>query len=365
MSLWHTINIRNTIVEGKDSMGMKRLYLVTGAYGHLGHTIVDELLARGENVRGLALPGDSIPAPVRRGLEIYQGDVCHPDSLAEFFHVDEPCEMVVIHTAGIVSIASKFNQKVFDVNVVGTKNIVDMCRKTGVKRLIHVSSVHAIPEKAKGETVTEVSRFDYRKVEGLYAQTKAKATQIVLNAAASGLDAVVVHPSGILGPGDYGHGHLTQLVSDYLNGRLTACVKGGYDFVDVRDVAAGILAAVDKGRKGECYILSNRFYSVRELLDTLHEVTGRKKIKTVLPLWFAKGTAPLAETYYKILKQPPLYTRYSLYTLTGNGRFSHEKADRELGYTTRDMRDTLRDTAAFLIAQGRIRHPGRLSANLG
>ena len=97
----------------------------------------------------------------------------------------------------------------------------------------------------------------------------------------------------------------------------------------------------------------------------LHDVTGRKKIKTVLPLWFAKGTAPLAETYYKILRQPPLYTRYSLYTLTGNGRFSHEKADRELGYTTRDMRETLRDTAAFLVAQGRIRHPGRLSANLG
>ena len=176
---------------------------------------------------------------------------------------------------------------------------------------------------------------------------------------------MVVHPSGILGPGDYGHGHLTQLVTDYLNGRLTACVKGGYDFVDVRDVAAGILAAADKGRKGECYILSNRFYSVRELLDTLHDVTGRKKIKTVLPLWFAKGTAPLAETYYKILRQPPLYTRYSLYTLTGNGRFSHEKADRELGYTTRDMQETLRDTAAFLVAQGRIRHPGRLSANLG
>ena len=344
---------------------MKRLYLVTGAYGHLGHTICNQLLDRGEEVRGLALPSDSIPAPVRRGLEIYKGDVCDPASLETFFHVEDPCEVVVIHTAGIVSIASKFNQKVFDVNVIGTKNIVDMCQKTGVKRLVHVSSVHAIPEKAKGETVTEVSRFDYRKVEGLYAQTKAKATQIVLNAAAKGLDTVVVHPSGILGPGDYGHGHLTQLVSDYLNGRLTACVKGGYDFVDVRDVAAGILAAVDKGRTGECYILSNRFYSVLELLNTLHEVTGRKKIKTVLPLWFAKGTAPLAETYYKLLKQPPLYTRYSLYTLTSNGHFSHEKAERELGYTTRDMQETLRDTAAFLISQGRIRHPGRLSSELG
>ena len=85
----------------------------------------------------------------------------------------------------------------------------------------------------------------------------------------------------------------------------------------------------------------------------------------MLPLSLVKGTSGLAESYYIILRQPPLYTRYSLYTLTGNGRFSHEKADRELDYTTRDMRETLRDTAAFLVAQGRIRHPGRLSANLG
>ena len=88
MSLWHTIDNQNMREERKDSMDMKRLYLVTGAYGHLGHTIVDELLARGEEVRGLALPGDSIPAPVRRGLEICQGDVCDPDSLVAFFHVD-------------------------------------------------------------------------------------------------------------------------------------------------------------------------------------------------------------------------------------------------------------------------------------
>ena len=85
--------------------------------------------------------------------------------------------------------------------------------------------------------------------------------------AAQGLDAVIVHPSGILGPGDFGQGHLTQMIADYLNGRLVACVKGGYDFVDVRDVADGVIAAAEKGRAGECYILSNRHYEVRELLD--------------------------------------------------------------------------------------------------
>ena len=154
--------------------------------------------------------------------------------------------------------------------------------------------------------------------------------------------------TGIIGPNDYGHGHLTQMVISYLNGSLTACVEGGYDFVDVRDVADGVIAATKKGKKGECYILSNRYIPVRELLNTLSRVTGGKSIKTVLPLWFAKMTAPLAELYYKIRHESPLFTRYTLYTLTSNARFTYEKARRDLGYKPRDISVTIKDTVSFL-----------------
>ncbi|MEG1887771.1 MAG: NAD-dependent epimerase/dehydratase family protein, partial [Oscillospiraceae bacterium] len=222
------------------------------------------------------------------------------------------------------------------------------------KRLVHVSSVHAIPETPEGSTISETYTFNPDDVIGLYAKTKSEATAYVLNAAQNGLNASVVHPSGISGPYDYGRGHLTTLITDYCNHRLTAAVNGGYDFVDVRDVADGIISCCDNGRQGECYILSNKYFDVKQILFMLHEITGKREIKCILPLWFAKLTAPLAETYYKLLKQPPLFTSYSIYTLNSNSNFSHDKAAEELGYQPRDMKETLRDTVNWLADQGRI-----------
>lgn len=147
----------------------------------------------------------------------------------------------------------------------------------------------------------EIYDFDSKKVKGLYAKTKAECANYVLEMTKTkNLDACIVHPSGIIGPNDFGRSHLTQLIIDFCNHRLTACVKGGYDFVDVRDVADGIIRACEVGKAGNCYILSNRYFTIKEVLDTVSEVKGIKKIKTVLPLWFAKLTAPLSELYYSL-----------------------------------------------------------------
>ena len=205
-----------------------------------------------------------------------------------------------------------------------------------------------------GALVSETDVFSPGAVVGLYAKTKAAATAYALAARARGLDVRVVHPSGICGPYDYGHGHLTQLVQDFCTGRLAAGVDGGYDFVDVRDVAAGILACCERGRPGECYILSGRYCTVRDVLAMLHRITGRRRVRVMLPLWLARAAAPLSEQYYRLLRQPPLYTAYSLYTLSSGARFSHAKAARELGYTTRPFGTTLADTVAWLRRQGRI-----------
>ena len=106
---------------------------------------------------------------------------------------------MVIHTAGIVDISETVSPQLYDVNVNGTRNIVALCREYGIQRLVYVSSVHAIPEKDKTSVLTEVNHFSPGEVTGGYAKTKAEATQLVLDAASEGLDAVVVHPSGILG----------------------------------------------------------------------------------------------------------------------------------------------------------------------
>lgn len=327
------------------------MYLITGAAGHLGSVITGELVKRGKSVRVLALPGEkNIPF----GTEVFYGNVCDIDSLMPFFEGIDGHETIVIHCAGIVSITSKAGRLLREVNVGGTENIVNLCLDFGVKRLVYVSTVHAIPEKKYGETMCEISKFDPSEVVGSYAKTKSEASAYVLKAVESGLDAVIVHPSGIVGPNDYGRGHLTTLVEDYCRGRLGAGIDGGYDFVDVRDVASGIICAAERGKRGECYILSNRYFTIREIFEILHEVTGRKKIKIYLPIGFIRLMAPIAELYYKIRKQPPLFTPYSIYTLTSNAIFSNDKATLELGYMTRDMRETIADTVTWLTVQGRI-----------
>jgi dihydroflavonol-4-reductase len=322
---------------------LKELYLVTGAAGHLGSAVIRELKKMNKNVRGLVLQGEkNIP----EDIDIFYGDVTKKESLEDFFE-NSGAELIVIHCAGIVSITSNYSQLMYDVNVNGTKNIVELCIEKNVKKLVYVSSVHAIPEKPKGEIIFETKNFDPDKVVGNYAKTKAEATKYVLDSSRR-LNVSIVHPSGICGPYDFGDGHITTLVKDYYTGKLVAGIRGGYDFVDVRDVAKGITSCVVNGRVGECYILSNKYYSVKDILKLLYEVTGKKKIKSFIPLWFIRLMAPFAELYYKILKQRPLYTAYSIYTLNSNSIFSNEKAKRELGYTTREMKETLKDTVKWL-----------------
>lgn len=331
---------------------MSELYLITGAAGYLGNTLVRSLLKMGRDIRILVLPEEkNIP---EGKLEVCFGNVCDMDSMKKLFENSQHRELIVIHAAGIVTIASKYQQIVYDVNVTGTKNVVELCEKNKVKKLVYVSSVHAIPERSKGEVIVETNQFNPDQVTGLYAKTKSEATNIVLQAAKRGLNASVVHPSGIAGPFDHGRGYLTVLVIDYYKRRLRAAINGGYDFVDVRDVAKGIISCCEKGKSGECYILSNRYFTVKEMLYMLHEITEKKEIKRILPFWFIRLAAPLAELYYKILRQPPLFTAYSIYTLNTNAVFSHEKATAELGYTTRDMKQTLEDTVNWLKAMKRI-----------
>ena len=335
---------------------MKRIYIITGANGFLGNNIVRKLVKNEENeVRALVLPEDNVNSLEGLNCKIYKGDVTKKESLSSIFEVPKNAELYVIHCAAIVYIKTKHNPKVYEVNVNGTKNVIDKVLEKNAK-LVYVNSVHAITEKPNNELITEISNFEPEKVEGQYAKTKAEIANYVLEMVKNkNLNACIVHPSGIIGPNDFGSSHLTQLIIDFANGRLTACVKGGYDFVDVRDVADGIISACDKGKKGECYILSNRYVEIKELLDIISEVRNTKKIRTILPMWLAKLTAPLSEIYYAILKEPPIYTKYSLYTLKSNSNFSNEKAKKELGFKNRELKETIKDTVTWLKQNNRIK----------
>ena len=346
----------------KEAADVKDLYIVTGASGFLGNNLVRLLTQEPDSqVRALVLPQDSSPALEGLPCRIYRGDVTREETLEELFQVPEDARVFVIHCAAVVTIKSKKDPRLYQVNVEGTEHVVRKTLEAGGK-LVYVNSVHAIPEKPKGQTIREVRRFDPDLVEGQYAKTKAQAAQLVLEAVWNrGLNGCIVQPSGMIGPYDYTGSYLTQLVLDLCSGRLRACVKGGYDFVDVRDVAQGILAACRQGRGGECYILSNRRVEIRELLDQISRAAGRKRLRTVLPMWLARAAAPLAETYYALLRQPPLYTAYSLYTLRANSQFSHHKAELELGYHPRDLAETVEDTVEWLAKEGKLAPGGGAS----
>ena len=183
---------------------------------------------------------------------------------------------------------------------------------------------------------------------GGYAKTKAEATQAVLDASANGLPAVVVHPSGIIGPYDKGRNHLVQMVRDFMEGKLPVCVKGGYDVVDVRDVAQGCIAAAEWGHLGECYILSGEYHEIQKILSIAAVLCG-KKVPPIVPMPLARLAEPILSALARRQGQRLLYTRYSLDTVESKTRFSSQKAREELGYTTRSIQTTVCDTVQWLV----------------
>lgn len=324
---------------------MKKLYLITGASGHIGTVLIAALLKKGAFIRALTLYGQKDALP--KEVEKIEGDVTVPDSLAEFFDTKGYDAVTLIHLAARISVATKADPSVWNTNVQGTRNVMQMALQNHIDRAIYVSSVHAIPEKPFPEIITETEVFSPELVRGQYAKSKAAATKIVMDLAEEGLNVSVVHPSGVIGPGDLQRrNHSVLLLHDMAKGSLPFAVKGGYDFVDARDVAEGILQCEERGRPGECYILSGRYASILDLYNMVRKMQGRKPKRALLPYPVAKIASGIAEKLSLWLRpgEAPLLTPYSVDALYSNSRFSHEKASRELGYAPRPLKDTVRDT---------------------
>ena len=194
--------------------------------------------------------------------------------------------------------------------------------------MVYVSSVHAIPEKPKGCIITEDCEFSPGLVDGDYAKSKATATELVFAAAERGLNASIVFPSGIIGPGDLQGGSFTSMAKSFLAGKLPLAVRGGYDFVDVRDVANGLLACSESGEPGKGYILSGHYATIRKMLQLVGKTAKLKYRPICLPLGLAKLAAPYYERRSLKDRKPLFYTPYSVSVLASNGRFSHAVASK-------------------------------------
>ena len=327
------------------------IYLVTGAAGFLGSNICRQLIARGERVRALIMNGDPAEKYVPKGVEIVHGDLLDETSLDVFFDTGDVDDVYVIHCASIVWVKNEVNPKVHAVNVDGTANILAQCVKNRVTKLIYISSTGAIPELPHGEKIKEIDRF--LPTDGLvdyYSKTKAEATQLVLDALKEhpDLDASIVHPSGICGPYDYAFGSVTSMVRDFLQGKMKMGIEGTFNSVDVRDLAEGVIAACERGRRGECYIMTNEVVTMRDMFRLMNESVGLSHRYYVLSREFAHVGVWFLGLASKFTGKDPLLSEFNIYMLNRNNEYDCSKAERELGFHCRPFSESIRDTVAWL-----------------
>jgi dihydroflavonol-4-reductase len=313
---------------------------VTGASGHIGANLVRALTANDQRPRCLvhvhsqALEG--------LGVERVAGDILDVDSLCRAFDgVD-----VVYHLAARISLSRKDTARTEAINVTGTRNVVEACLRTGVKRLVHFGSIHALQQEPLDTDLDENRTLVTSPAAPAYDRSKARGILEVRKGLERGLDAVIVLPTGVLGPHDYEPSYFGQVVINLATGRLPALVSGGFDWVDVRDVVTGALAAAGKAPSGSMYLLSGHWEDIAGIAQIICEASGRA-VPRCAPLWLASAGAPLMETWCRLTNTRPLYTRMSLGALRSNRHISHERATRELGYAPRPFRETLLDTLAW------------------
>jgi len=326
------------------------MVIVTGATGHIGNVLVRQLLARGERVRAVIPPAEDITPLKGLKAEMVEGDVCNINSLIQAFEGSD----IAYHLAGIISILPGRDKLLDKVNVAGTQNVVKACIETGVKRLVYTSSIHAIEEPPHGTIIDETFPCNPDRVPKGYGRSKARATLAVLEGVEQGLNAVIVHPTGVIGPYDYRISEMGQLIIDFINDKLKAYIDGTYDFVDVRDVASGIILAGEKGQNGERYILSGEQISVHQLMLMLQEISGVNAPSLKLPVWLARIAASFSPLYYQITRAKPRFTTYSIDVLCSNSRICSDKARRQLGFTVRPLRQSISDAISWFKENGYI-----------
>lgn len=324
------------------------MWLVTGATGHIGNVLVRKLIEHGEEVRVLILPNECRTPLHGLDMEVMEGDILDADTLCESIQGVSG----IFHLAGIISIMPGSNELVRRVNIEGTKNILKVAGDMGVKKFVYTSSIHAIQRVEKG-IIDEKLPYDPGNPYGEYDRAKAEATLAVQETARAGLEAVIACPTGVIGPFDFRGSLMGSVIREAAVSRPTLYVDGAYDFVDVRDVADGLITAAQKGRRGESYILSGQKISVRYLLETIREITGRHFFQLKVPFNLAKFASLFTPMYYSFAKVTPRFTPYSLEVLRSNSNISHAKATQELGYTPRPLYDTIRDAVKWFKEYGK------------
>jgi dihydroflavonol-4-reductase len=324
---------------------------VTGATGHIGANLVRALINEGRSTRCLV----HVNCQAVDGLDIerFQGDVRDLESLCRAFQGAD----VVYHLAASISLSMADWPMLEAINVTGTRNVVEACLRTGVRRLVHFSSIHALVQEPLTIPVDESRPLVESRHYPPYDRSKAAAEREVRRGMEKGLNAVIIYPTAIIGPYDYQLSYFGEALLAMAQRKLPALVTGGFDWVDVRDVVAGALLAEEKAPAGASYLLSGHWVSMCDIAAMVKEITGIATSRMVCPLWLARIGAPFIKVISQLNGKRPLYTSVSLRALKSNRHISHERATRELGYEPRPFRETLVDTLRWFEENGQLTRP--------
>ena len=326
--------------------------LVTGASGHIGGVLVRRLLAEGRSVRVLVRSSKAALEGLEGDVEPFKGDVLDPAAMRR------ACEGVdsVFHLAGIISIVGDPDGRVRAVNVDGVRNVAEAALEQGVKRMVHVSSVHAF---ALDTGALQVNEESPKAGEGAsaYERSKADGEQALQEVIAKGLNATIVNPAGVIGPFDFMPSRMGTFFWRLFHRKVPALVPGGFSWVDVRDVVTSTLAAETKGRAGENYVLAGHWASMASMASMAEEVTGVRAPALEVPFWLAELAAPLMTAWSKVIKSEPIYTREALHAVRGCRDLSWRKAAVELGHSPRPLEQSVRDIYRWFDRVGMVSLP--------
>jgi dihydroflavonol-4-reductase len=325
---------------------------VTGAAGLLGSNLVRALLAQGIEVRALIHRDRCSLAGL--SCELAQADILDPASLQTAFQgVD-----LVFHSAGAISLRSDAWAHLESTNVHGTRNVINACQANGA-RMVHISSIHALAQEPFDRPVDENRPLADAPDGPPYDRSKAAGEQVVRQAVARGFDAVIVNPTAIIGPYDTHPSFLGRALIALARQEIPALVKGGFDWVDARDAAAGAIQAGLTAPAGGRYLLSGHWHSVIDLAQTVSQVTGTRPPLVTAPTAVAAFAAPFFNALAHFQHGEPIYTRFTLQALNSNHQIDSSRAAQELGYHPRPFRTTIQETLDWFVQAGMLKPYGK------
>ncbi len=318
------------------------LVTVTGASGHVGANLVRTLLGHGDAVRALVQQDEAPLAGL--DVDLRRVDVTDREAVRDALRGSE----VVFHLAAHISIRGHRDEALLQrTNVEGTRHVVEACLGHDVQRLVHFSSIHAIRGDQNGTPVCEDTPLAIEPDCPCYDRSKATGERVVLDAVDRGLDAVIVNPTSIVGPYDFKPSAQGRALLTMVCRRWLPMVQAGYDWVDVRDVVRGALAALERGRTGERYILGSQRLTFAQIAAHIAEATGLRVPRLALPLWTGYLGVPFARLWSALTGARQLLTVESIRILTRHHTVCCDKARAELDYAPRPFGETMADTFAW------------------